>query len=105
MLVWESRVISEYQNKGDKMSLCELKKAIREELANYEVVVEIRLKLETHEKIKKELAEMSGIKTSHKHQITSLFGIPIVVDSSIPNDKGWVLTRKSEGVLKWKTKR
>lgn len=72
--------------------LDELRKAMDKEVTNSAFrIVEIDLAPAAHEKLRKELEAMSG---KDVHMINTLFGIPVVIDGLVPQDKMWVIKRK-----------
>ena len=73
------------------MSLSELRNAIDKACLNGRLVTEIRIRPATHEALKKTLEQTSQTEI---RQIASLFGIPVKIDSEIPNKKKfWIVTR------------
>lgn len=56
-------------------------------------VIEIRLRSESHNQLKKELETRSNRRI---HMITSWFGIPVIVDDTIPSDRVWLIQKKEK---------
>jgi len=55
-------------------------------------IIEISLKTETHEKLKKEVDKMMYF--PNFHNIKTVFGIPITIDNTIPSNKLWIMKKK-----------
>jgi hypothetical protein len=76
----------------DKSILTRLEEAIDDTLKTSEVL-EIRLAVPVAKDLGEELAEKTGTRKK-VHVITSILGIPVVVDSAVPVDKMWVLKKR-----------
>jgi len=79
--------------KKERDYLTELQEALEKEWERgYWEIIEIDLTPQSHNKIKSQLEQQ--ILAKEDFEINTLFGIPVVVDDTIPKDRLWVIKRK-----------
>lgn len=72
--------------------LNKIKEEIQKELEVGEwEFVEIRIRLEAHEELKKELQQKSNLPFK---QLESILGMRVIIDDSIPKNKAFLLRKK-----------
>ena len=77
-------------------NVTKLNDEINEALKTCEVV-EIRLTPVAEKQLGEELAAKKGAREK-VHYVTSILGIPVVVDSAVPADRMWVLKKRERKV-------
>jgi len=67
--------------------------AYKEALKEGFKIIEIDLTPVAHEEIKETLTKRMNREI---HKVTSILGIPVIIDSTIPKDKLWLMKKKEQ---------
>jgi len=76
-----------------KTKIDELMKLRAKRLLEGFEIAEIRLNNVSHEALKKDLEKTTGVGI---HEVTSLLGIPVIVDDNVPQNIAWLIKERVE---------
>jgi len=66
-----------------------IEEAMKKAWENGFILIKIEIKSETHKELKDEL-ETRRLASNNKTQLKTVFGVPVVIDDTIPADRLWI---------------